>query len=48
MEEALARVLIKDHFERSNISVASGGSIDDIAGASEIYADDARLARPMG
>ena len=48
MDEALAQAMIKDHFERSNISAAGGGPLDDITGASEIYADDAVVEWPQG
>jgi hypothetical protein len=48
MNEAMARAMIKDHFDASNISVAGGGPGDDIARASEIYADDAVLEWPQG
>jgi hypothetical protein len=43
-----ARAMIKAHFEASDISVAGGGPLDDIARASEIYADDAVLEWPQG
>lgn len=48
MNETTARAMIKDHFDRSNISVAGGGPTDDIVRASEIYADDAVLEWPQG
>ena len=48
MDEAMARAMIKDHFDASNISVAGGGPGDDIARASEIYADDAVVEWPQG
>ena len=48
MDETTALAMIKDHFDASNISVAGGGSSDDIARASEIYADDAVLEWPQG
>jgi hypothetical protein len=48
MNEADARALIKDHFEASSISVAGGSPRDDIARASEIYAEDAVLEWPQG
>jgi hypothetical protein len=48
MTEATARALIQAHFDASNVSVAGGGPGDEIAGASEIYADDAILEWPQG
>jgi hypothetical protein len=48
MDEAAARAMIKAHFDASNITVAGGGPRDDIARASEIYADDAVLEWPQG
>ena len=48
MDETTARRMITDHFEASSISVAGGGPLDDIARASEIYADDAVLEWPQG
>ena len=48
MTEATARALIRAHFDASNVSVAGGGPGDEIAGASEIYADDAVLEWPQG
>jgi hypothetical protein len=48
MDEATTRAMIKDHFEASTISAAGGSPGDDIARASEIYADDAVLEWPQG
>ena len=48
MDEATARAMIADHFAASNISAAGGGPGDDIARASEIYADDAVVEWPQG
>ena len=48
MNEATARALIKDHFDASTVSAAGGGPGDDIARASEIYADDAVVEWPQG
>jgi hypothetical protein len=48
MDEARARSMIQAHFDASGISVAGGGPEDDIARASEIYADDAVLEWPQG
>jgi hypothetical protein len=48
MNEAMARAMIKDHFDASAITVPGGGPRDDIARASEIYADDAVLEWPQG
>jgi hypothetical protein len=42
------RAAIQAHFEASSISVAGGGADDDIARASEIYADDAVVEWPQG
>ena len=48
LDEAVARAMIKEHFDASAITVAGGGPGDDIARASEIYADDAVLEWPQG
>lgn len=48
MDDAMARAMIKAHFDASNISVAGGGPYDDIVRASEIYADDVVLEWPQG
>jgi hypothetical protein len=48
MDEAAARAMIKDHFDASAIGSPGGGPDDDIARASEIYADDAVLEWPQG
>ncbi|MCM0676456.1 nuclear transport factor 2 family protein [Micromonospora phytophila] len=48
MDETEARAMIKAHFEASNVSAPGGGPGDDIARASEIYADDAVLEWPQG
>ncbi len=48
MNETVARAMIEDHFAASNIAVAGGGPGDDIARASEIYADDAVVEWPQG
>ena len=48
MTEETARALIKAHFDASGIGVAGGGPGDDIARASEIYADDAVVEWPQG
>ncbi|MGN9894535.1 nuclear transport factor 2 family protein [Micromonospora sp. L31] len=48
MDETVARAMIKAHFEASNVSAPGGGPGDDIARASEIYADDAVLEWPQG
>ena len=39
---------IRDSFEASNVGAAGGGPGDDIARASEIYADDAVVEWPQG
>ena len=48
MDEAAARAMIKDHFDASSVSAAGGGPGDQIARASEIYADDAVVEWPQG
>ena len=48
MNEATARAMIQAHFDASNVSAAGGGPGDDIARASEIYADDAVVEWPQG
>ncbi|MGH9011394.1 MAG: nuclear transport factor 2 family protein [Acidimicrobiia bacterium] len=48
MDDAMARAMILAHFDASGISAAGGGPGDDIARASEIYADDAVLEWPQG
>src|SRR5215218_8808571 len=48
MTENTARAMIRAHFEASNIGAAGGAPADDIARASEIYADDAVLEWPQG
>ena len=48
MNESTIRAMIEDHFAASAISAAGGGPGDDIARASEIYADDAVLEWPQG
>lgn len=48
MDEAAARAMIKAHFDASTISTPGGGPGDEIARASEIYADDVVLEWPQG
>jgi hypothetical protein len=48
MDEATARAMIQAHFDASDVGAAGGGPGDDIARASEIYADDAVLEWPQG
>ncbi len=48
MTEAQARAMIQAHFEASNVSAAGGAAGDEIARASEIYADDAVVEWPQG
>src|SRR5215211_5094264 len=48
MDEATARAMIQAHFDASNVGVAGGTPGDDIARASEIYADDAVVEWPQG
>jgi SnoaL-like domain len=48
LPESEARALIQAHFDASNIGAAGGAPSDDIARASEIYADDAVVEWPQG
>src|SRR3954449_2797504 len=48
MTDERARAMIQAHFDASNVATAGGGPGDDIAGASEIYADDAVVEWPKG
>ena len=48
MTEAQARAMIEAHFDASNVGAAGGAPGDEIARASEIYADDAVLEWPQG
>src|SRR3954454_13321951 len=48
MTGANARAMIRAHFDASNVGAAGGAPGDDIARASEIYADDAVLEWPQG
>src|SRR5215212_3949555 len=48
MDAATARAKIQAHFDASNVGAAGGAPGDDIAGASEIYADDAVVEWPQG
>jgi ketosteroid isomerase-like protein len=48
MDEQTARAMIRAHFDASSISAPGGGPGDDIARASEIYADDAVVEWPQG
>src|SRR4051794_15750511 len=48
MTGANARAMIRAHFAASNVGAAGGAPGDDIARASEIYADDAVLEWPQG
>src|SRR3954453_10169967 len=48
MTGANARAMIQAHFDASNIGAGRGAPGDDIARASEIYADDAVLEWPQG
>jgi hypothetical protein len=48
MTAAKARAMIQAHFAASNVGSAGGAPGDDIARASEIYADDAVLEWPQG
>jgi hypothetical protein len=48
MDERQTRAAIRAHFAASDVSAAGGGEGDDIARASEIYADDAVVEWPQG
>jgi hypothetical protein len=48
MDEAEARAMIQAHFDASRIGTAGGDPEDEIARASEIYADDAVVEWPQG
>ncbi|HST66061.1 MAG TPA: nuclear transport factor 2 family protein [Mycobacteriales bacterium] len=48
MDERAARELIKAHFAASAIGAPGGSPDDDIARASEIYAEDAVVEWPQG
>ncbi|HEX2086310.1 MAG TPA: nuclear transport factor 2 family protein [Solirubrobacteraceae bacterium] len=48
MDEATARAMIEAHFDASNVGAAGGAPGDEIARASEIYADDAVVEWPQG
>jgi ketosteroid isomerase-like protein len=48
MDETAARAMITTHFDASTITAAGGGPADDIARASDIYAEDAVLEWPHG
>jgi SnoaL-like protein len=48
VNEETARAMIQAHFDASNVGAAGGGQGDEIARASEIYADDAVVEWPQG
>jgi hypothetical protein len=48
MNDSTARVMIEAHFAASRVGAAGGAPEDDIARASEIYADDAVVEWPQG
>jgi hypothetical protein len=48
MDEPTARAMIRAHFEASAVGAAGGAPTDEIARASEIYADDAVVEWPQG
>jgi hypothetical protein len=48
MDEATARALIQAHFDASTVGAPGGAPEDDIARASEIYAEDAVVEWPQG
>jgi SnoaL-like protein len=47
-DEAARARMIRDHFDSSSVGAAGGTPDDDIARASEIYADDAVVEWPQG
>jgi SnoaL-like protein len=47
-DEAARARMIRDHFDSSSVGAAGGAPDDDIARASEIYADDAVVEWPQG
>ena len=47
-QESPQATMIRAHFELSNVGAAGGAPGDDIARASEIYADDAVVEWPQG
>jgi hypothetical protein len=48
MDDERTRALIQAHFDASNVGAAGGAPEDEIASASEIYADDAVVEWPQG
>ena len=48
MDEATARAMLQAHFDALNVGAAGVAPADDIAGASEIYADGAVVEWPQG
>ena len=48
MDDERARALIREHFAASDVGAAGGAPGDEIARASEIYADDAVVEWPQG
>jgi hypothetical protein len=48
MDAATAQALIRAHFDASNVGASGGAPGDEIARASEIYADDAVVEWPQG
>ena len=48
MLEETVRAIIQAHFDASNLGAAGGAPTDDIARASQIYADDAVVEWPQG
>lgn len=48
MDEAALRTMIRAHFDASHVSAPGGAPGDEIARASEIYAEDAVVEWPQG
>ena len=48
MTDETVRAMIQAHFDASNVGAAGGAPDDEIARASEIYADDAVVEWPQG
>jgi hypothetical protein len=48
VDDETVRAMIRAHFDASSVSVAGGGPGDDIARASQMYADDAVVEWPQG
>jgi hypothetical protein len=48
MSDETVRAMIKEHFDASNVGASGGAPDDQIARASEIYAEDAVVEWPQG